>query len=309
MNCLVALIVFGILGIFSVKYRKLAMTAFDCVFRRITLRPCQSGMDRKLKNKLVGLMSRKNVKLARFVVKRFELISWLFTILLILSIFFSARGIYFYVVYGNCNGENSDSFCVFDALHPEQEVGVCGDTSLGTGSEEIILPTVDDDPSIGPDDAKVTFIQFGCYGCHYTKQAEPVVREILEKYEGKIKFVYRDFPLPSHENSMLRSLASDCALEQNKFWEYHNLLFDEHVEHNFDIEMAFDIASQLNLDNEQFNSCLESQKYLDEVNKDFEDGKKAGVYGTPTFFITDQVVVGPKPFRYFSNIIDNELKE
>ncbi len=187
MICIIALIVFSILGIFSVKYRKLALTAFDCVFRRVTLRPCQSGMDRKLKNKLVGLMSRKNVKLARFVVKRFELISWMFTILLILSIFFSARGIYFYVVYGNCNGEDSDGFCVFDALHPEQEVGVCGDQSISGKTEGFILPTINDDPSIGPEDAKVTIIQFGCYGCHYTKQAEPIVREILEKYEGKIK--------------------------------------------------------------------------------------------------------------------------
>ena len=309
MICFVALIVFSILGIFSVKYRKLAIAAFDCVFRRVTLRPCQSGMDRKLKNKLVGLISRKNIKLARFVVKRFEVLSWIFTILLLVSIFFSVRGIYFYVVYGNCNGENSGRFCIFDALHPNQEVGFCGDPNIIGGTTEFIMPSVDNDPSLGPENAKVIIIEFGCYGCPYTRKAEAVVRNIIQKYEGKIKFVYRDFPLPTHQNSMMRALSANCALEQDTFWKYHNLLFDEHFEHNFDFEMALDIANELNLDMAQFTQCLETEKYIEEINKDFEDGKKSGVYGTPTFFINDVVVVGPKPLRYFSNIIDNELKK
>ena len=86
MICLVALVVFSILGIFSVRYRKLAANAVDCVFRRITFRPCQSGMDQQLRSKLIATISKKNVNLAKFVVKRFEVISWIFTALFILSI-------------------------------------------------------------------------------------------------------------------------------------------------------------------------------------------------------------------------------
>ena len=143
----------------------------------------------------------------------------------------------------------------------------------------------------------------------WKEEARKEKEKLKEKYKDDIKFVYRDFPLPTHANSMLRALSANCALEQNKFWDYHNLLFDEHFEHDFDFDMAVDIANELNLDELQFTECLETEKYLGEVNKDFEDGKKAGVYGTPTFFINDVIVVGPKPLRYFSNIIDNELKK
>jgi len=113
MICLISLVVFAILGIFSVKYRKLAAKAFDCVFRRMTLRSCQSGLDQQVRSSVISFFSKRNVKAAKFVVKYFEIISWFFTILMILSMFFAARGVYYYVVYGNCNGQGSDEFCVF----------------------------------------------------------------------------------------------------------------------------------------------------------------------------------------------------
>ncbi|MBN2368619.1 DsbA family protein [Candidatus Woesearchaeota archaeon] len=305
MICFLALIVFSILGIFSISYRKLALTAFDCVFRRVTFRPCQAGMDRKLRNRLVGLISRKNVKLAGLVVKHFEFISWIFTFLLIASIFFSARGIYFYVMYGNCNGQESDEFCIFDALHPGEEAS-CTDPSLIQSNDNFIKPGPDDDPFIGPEDAKVTIIEFGCYACPYTKKAEPVVKEILRKYDGKVKYVFRDFPLPSHNNSWTWALAPECAGE--KYWKLHGALFDNQEKLSSEEDLVA-LAEEIGLDTDGFRECLRSAESADEVEKDFEDGKNAGVYGTPTFFINDEVVVGPKPFRYFKNIIDGELKK
>jgi protein-disulfide isomerase len=224
---------------------------------------------------------------------------------MILSIIFSVRGIYFYVVYGNCNGQNSDQFCVFDALNPKQDTSVCQDPSLHKNGN-FTFPSVDDDPFIGPKGAKVTIIEFGCFSCPYTKQAEPIVKEILNKYQGRIRFVYRDFRIANHPGAEIRAMAAECANEQDKYWEYHDILF-ERQEEDLTNDTLVTIAVNLGLNKQLFSSCLNSEKYRNEVDKDFNDGLSAGVYGTPTFFINNEVVVGPKPFRYFKNIIDNQL--
>ena len=309
MICLVALVVFSVLGIFSVRYRKLAIKAVDCVFRRVTFRPCQSGMDQQLRSKLVATISKKNVNLAKFVVKHFEVLSWIFTAIFILSIFFSARGIYFYAVYGNCNGQDSNDFCVFDALNPVEDHSSCSDPSVITGDVEFTVPTVNEnDLILGSKDAKVSIIEFGCYTCPFTKKANPVVTEILEKYDGKILYVYKDFPLPTHQNANLASNAVMCANNQDLYWSYHNLLFESAFE-QINADDLMNIASTLNLNMTDFEYCLSEMRFNQDVNNDFEEGTSAGVYGTPTFFINGVVVVGPKPFRYFKNIIDNELKK
>lgn len=112
MICLIALFVFGVLSIFSVSHRAIAKEAFDCVFRRITFRPCTTGLDKRLKSQITGRLMRKSPRTAGKVYKNFELISWFFTILLITSLFFSGRGIYYLVRYGNCNGPQG-GVCIF----------------------------------------------------------------------------------------------------------------------------------------------------------------------------------------------------
>jgi hypothetical protein len=116
MICLIALVVFGILGIFSATHRRIALEAFECIFRRIRLKPCYSGLDKKLKSQITGKLMRKNPKLARFTFRHFEAISWIFTILMLISIIYSAIGIYNFVMYGNCRGENSQEACIYEGL-------------------------------------------------------------------------------------------------------------------------------------------------------------------------------------------------
>ncbi|MFH2019846.1 MAG: thioredoxin domain-containing protein [archaeon] len=307
MICLISLVVFAFMGIFSVKYRKLAAKAFDCVFRRLTLRPCQSGLDQQVRSSIISFFSKRDIRAAKFVVKYFEIISWFFTILMILSMFFAARGVYYYVVYGNCNGAGSDEFCVFDKLNPTQ-ASTCHDPSIISENQTFIKPTIDDDPSRGPNDAKVVIIEFGCFDCPYTKKAYPITNEIMKNYNDKVLFVYRDFPLPIHNNSEIKPMAAECADEQGKFWEFHDNLFEKEKLENTNSGMI-ELASELGLNIEDFTSCLESEKYLSEIKKDFEDGRNAGVYGTPTFFINDEVVIGPKPYQYFKNVIESELRK
>ncbi|HLD10795.1 MAG TPA: hypothetical protein VJB89_01825 [Candidatus Nanoarchaeia archaeon] len=122
MICILALIVFGILGIFSVKYRIIAKEAFDCVFRRITFRKCTSGLDIRLKAQITGNLMKKAPNIATKVYKNFEIISWFFTIILIVSLIWSGIGLYNFVLYGNCNGEDSTEFCIFNGLEGRKEI-------------------------------------------------------------------------------------------------------------------------------------------------------------------------------------------
>lgn len=111
--CIAALIVLSILGIFSLKYRRLAKEAFDCVIRRITLSPCEAGFDRKMKMK-VFLKMMKIPILARIWHKHFELISWIFIILFFSSFFIVVIGIYNLILYGSC--DPSSTVCIFNQV-------------------------------------------------------------------------------------------------------------------------------------------------------------------------------------------------
>lgn len=116
MICLIALVIFGILGIFSATHRKIALEAFDCVFRRLTIRKCTSGLDKRLKGQITGRLMRKSPKMAKFTYKNFELISWTFAIIMVISIIYTGLGAYNFVKYGNCNGPHSDKFCIYTPL-------------------------------------------------------------------------------------------------------------------------------------------------------------------------------------------------
>jgi len=309
MICILALVVFSILAIFSVSYRPLAKEAFDCVFRKVTLRKCRTNLDQRLKSQITGKLMRRNQFLAKMVYRHFELLSWIFVILMISSLAYSAYGGYNYALYGNCYGpEDIGGFCIYNALEGDQF------SSIHTELEgEIVLPDADDDPSTGPDDAKVEMIEFGCYMCPFSRQAQEIVKQVLEKYGDQIKFVYRDFPIEQSGHSDLH-MAAECADDQGKFWEIHDLLFTEQevcvqttgAERKKQIK---DIAEQAGLDMAEFNACMESEKYQEEIDNDFQDGLKAGVYGTPTFFINGRTIIGPKPLRAFEKIIDEELEK
>ncbi len=170
-----------------------------------------------------------------------------------------------------------------------------------------ITVSSDDDPSIGPDNAPITVIEFSDYQCPYCERAEPTVKQILSKYKDKVKFVYRDFPLGFHPYAQKAAEASECADEQKKFWEYHDILFKN--QNALDIESLKKYAKELKLDESKFNKCLDSGKYASETQKDFEDGQKAGVSGTPTFFINGIKVVGAQPYNVFEQAIEQELNK
>ena len=156
----------------------------------------------------------------------------------------------------------------------------------------------DDDPAIGPKDAKAVIVEFSDFQCPACKAAQPTVDKVLADFKGKVRFVYRDFPLDQGCNANLprqlhpfacrASLAADCANEQGKFWEYHDLLFERQPA--FDDASLKKYAGQLGLNQAQFDACLDSLKYLDEIKKDIADGTALNIQGTPTFFINSRLM-------------------
>jgi len=115
MPCIIALVVFAFLSIFSVKYRVFAKEAFDCVFRRVTFRPCQTGFDLKVKTAVASWFLRKNEKIGGFVFRRFEIINWFFVILSLASIIYVGRGVYFYAKFGSCTPEEPQN-CIINQI-------------------------------------------------------------------------------------------------------------------------------------------------------------------------------------------------
>lgn len=302
--CLLALPIFAILGIFSIKYRKLTLDALECLFKTITLKKCESGLDDRIKSGVTGTILKYSPKTAKIVYRNYKIFSWIILILFLWSFYVSSVGIYNYINYGNCNGPESTGFCLFD---PTGENSKISETDSIIPSE-IVMPVLeDDDPIIGNPNAEITIIEFGCFVCPYTQKAEGIVKEILDYYEGKVNLQFKTFYIPGHNESYEAALAASCAKEQGKYLEYHDSLFD--LQTSLGMQTYLEIAKNLDLEIEQFKECIITEKYKNEIDSDSLMGIHAGVIGTPTFFINEQRIVGPKPFKTFKKIIDKELKK
>jgi protein-disulfide isomerase len=168
---------------------------------------------------------------------------------------------------------------------------------------------IDDDPWAGDKNADVIIVEFSDFQCPFCARALPTVNQIKETYGEKVLFVYRDFPLHSiHPEAQKAAEASQCAFDQDKFWEYHDLLFEKQSDWSgVGVPKFKEYAVDLGLDTDAFNDCLDSNKYADEVQADLLEGTHFGVTGTPAFFINGQKVSGAQPFSTFKQIIDAEL--
>jgi protein-disulfide isomerase len=167
--------------------------------------------------------------------------------------------------------------------------------------------SVDDDPSLGPKDAPITIIMFSDYQCGYCqKWYLEVFKPLLENYPGKIRFVYRDFPLSTiHPSATTTAEAADCAGDQNKYWDFFNAVFTGTEQLNDQSIQTY--ATAIQLDMGSFNQCLSSRKYKSEVEADFSYAAALGVQSTPTFFVNGLAVIGAQPYQVFSSLIEQEL--
>ena len=183
--------------------------------------------------------------------------------------------------------------------------------------------SIDDDPMLGDPDAPLSIVEFSNFQCKFCLRFHSDTLPLLKTQyidTGKVNLVYRDFPISKiYLNSMPAALASECANEQGKFWEYHDVLFEnQEVWRQNKSDQAIitfkQFANTLNLNQEKFDSCLDSDKYLDEINSDVDDGNSYAVSGVPTFFIGNEKVeysslFGTQSFSDFQKIIDDKLAQ
>ncbi|MFH1653955.1 MAG: thioredoxin domain-containing protein [Pseudomonadota bacterium] len=154
---------------------------------------------------------------------------------------------------------------------------------------------------------KVKIIEFSDYECPFCKRVRDTVYQILDKYDGKVTYTFMDFPLSFHADSRKAHMAAHCAGEQDKYFEYNKLLFNN--QRNLSADDLKKYAKRLELDSEKFDKCLDSNKFDALIEESLEIASKAGVSATPTFFINGIIVSGAMPYESFTEIIDEELKK
>ena len=171
-----------------------------------------------------------------------------------------------------------------------------------------------EDPMLGKEDTLITIIEFSDYQCKsckdfYTNSFHGLIEEYVNK--GKANYTFIDFPLETNPQSIQASLAANCAQEQERYWEMHNLLFQKQQKwsNNEKYEKeVFKIAVQAGIkDMEKFKNCYRSKKYDKEISKDLEEGIKKGVKLVPTFLINGQKIVGNQNILTLKTIINKEL--
>ena len=183
--------------------------------------------------------------------------------------------------------------------------------------------SLDDDPMKGNPDASITIIEFSDFQCPFcAKFHENTLPQLDQNYisTGKVNFVYRDFPIQSiHPNAIPAALASECADDQGKFWEMHDVIFEnQRVWQDLQVTQSTDIfrgyANEIGLNIDDFDSCMTSGKHIEEIGNDLEDGRLYGVTGTPGFFVGNEKIgftklIGAQPFSSFQRVIDEQLSK
>jgi protein-disulfide isomerase len=304
MFCIISFIVLSILGIFSASNRILAKEALDCVFRRITLRPCNTGFDQKMKAKLLGMVISRSEKGARFINKNFEMLSWLFFILLLTSSFFAIRGIYYFYRYGSCNGLNQTGVCVFDPKGENNKITTisAGCDPQKTNSDSLTLKDVNLDlfPVKNPQ-AKDKIVFIGCYECDFTRKVYPLIKQLTKKFEVSYTFAH----FPTKGDTQYLSEVGICVYQQNpdKYWQLNDSLFAAEKTKLEDKNYINQVISNLGIDSGAVQACLFDARTKATVSQQVLELEKTGMYGTPTIFINGSPLVGPKPYRVYAILL------
>ena len=168
--------------------------------------------------------------------------------------------------------------------------------------------SADDDAFEGDENAPITLIEFSDYECPFCARFySQTLNQIRENYidTGKVKLVYRDFPLSFHPNAHKAAEAAECAGEQGKYFEMHDMLFENGVSGGVSSFKTY--ANSIGLNQAEFDSCLDNDDMASEVKKDFADGQAAGVTGTPGFFINGKLITGAQPYSVFEAAFEQEL--
>jgi protein-disulfide isomerase len=187
-------------------------------------------------------------------------------------------------------------------LVPQETESFIVPTSGGGVIKEVIGVQTGGDESNAK---KVKIVEYADFQCPYCARAAETIQQIKDTYGDKVEIEYRHFPLSFHPYAQMAAEAAECARDQGKFWEYHDLLFEN--SNSLSGEKIKQFASDLGLDTGKFDTCLDSGEKSRVVRQQMLEGQRQGVRGTPAFFIDGELVSGAQPFSVFSEKIDEKL--
>lgn len=159
-------------------------------------------------------------------------------------------------------------------------------------------------------DAKVTLVEFGDFQCPACGASYPIVTQLLSNYNGKINFVFRNFPLPMHQNAQIAAEAAEAAGAQGKFFDMYNALYQNQSdwgESNKPMDYLDKYAKTIGLDMNKFDSDVKGNKYKSKIDNDMNDGNALSINATPTFFLNGEKIEGGLPYNQFKQKVDSAL--
>jgi protein-disulfide isomerase len=198
---------------------------------------------------------------------------------------------------------------------PDMKYVVFGDTEdVTVDPSKAVMAKINlkGEPSRGPANAKVTLVEFSDFQCPFCSKGYTTVEtQVLQQYGDKVKFYYKNYPLPFHPWAMPAAIAAECAKQQKPeaFWTVYKGYFDNQKDITADNvkDKALSFLANEKVDTAKFTDCFDNKKTADKVKADQAEGASVGVTGTPSFLINGRLIVGAQPFDNFKNIIDDEL--
>jgi protein-disulfide isomerase len=170
------------------------------------------------------------------------------------------------------------------------------------GLGRLAVPVNENDHVRGPNDAPITLVEYGDFECPYCGMAYPVVKVIEKKYEGSLRFAFRNFPLPQHPHALAAAETAEFSADFGRFWPMHDMLFEN--QRALDLPHLLGYAQALGLDPEALVTALREGTYRPRIQEQILSGQESGVNGTPTFFINDVMFPEPPTLETFSAAFD-----
>lgn len=197
-----------------------------------------------------------------------------------------------------------------EKLTETEETGKTAGTGEA-GGEAIKFDIKESDHVRGDFSAPITIVEYSDFQCPFCSKFHPTVKQILEDYPGKVRWVYKHFPLDQiHLQARPAAEAAECVFEQkgnDGFWQFSDSLFENQEELG---EVLYkELAGQLSLNLEQFNDCLTSRKYKNKVEEDYQEGVVKGVQGTPGNFVNGLPLAGAVPYATLKAVVDQVLSD
>ena len=172
-------------------------------------------------------------------------------------------------------------------------------------------PTATPGPQQDATDAEITILEYSDFQCPFCSRAIPTMEQIKATYGDKVDIIFKHFPLGFHENAQKAAEASECARDQGRFWEYHDMLFEN--QNDLGLSSLKQYATDLGLDTGAFNNCLDSDEKAQKVKDDMAEGQAKGITGTPGFIIQgtdangrlmEETISGAQPYPAFEEVIE-----